>query len=96
MKRNFNSSNSNNHNQGRSGPTIGAKPKSQKQCTYCLKTGHGQDNCYARKNDKAPCFDSKGDPYYPKSNADWKGPNTGSARTAAPIVSRGQDFPHWV
>ena len=85
-----------NHNQGRLAASNGTKPKSQKQCTYCQKTEHGQDDCYARKNDKAPCFNSKGDPYFPKSYADWKGPPTGSARPAAPIVSRGQGFPHWV
>ena len=72
-KRNFNPGS---RNQGRLAASNGTKPKSQKQCTYCRKTGHGQDDCYACKNDKAPCFNSKGDPYYPKSDADWKGPPT--------------------
>ena len=95
-KRNFNPGTSNTRNQGRSGPAQGAKPKSQKQCTYCRKTGHGQEDCYSRKNDKAPCLTTKGDPYYPSSDADWKGPPKRSTKQAAPIVSRGQDFPHWV
>ena len=43
-KRNFNPGNSSTHNQGRSGPAQGAEPKSQKQCTYCRRTGHGQDD----------------------------------------------------
>ena len=37
-KRNFNTGNSGNRNQGRSGPAQGAKPKLQKQCTYSRKT----------------------------------------------------------
>ena len=95
-KRNFNPGNANNRNQSRGGPAQGAKPKSQKQCTYCRKTGHGQEDCYSRKNDKAPCLTTKGDPYYPSSDADWKGPPNRSTKPAAPIVSKGQDFPHWV
>ena len=92
-KRNFNPGN---RNQGQSGPAQGAKPKSHKQCSYYKKTGQGQDDCYTHKNDKAPCFTSKGDPYYPRYDTDWKGLATGSTKPAAPIVSRGQDFPHWV
>ena len=72
----------------------GAKPKSQKKCLYCQKTGHGQLNCYARMNDKALCYDAKGDPYYPKSDADYKGP--GTSKPAAPVTSCNQGFPHWV
>ena len=85
----------NNQNQSRQ-PINDAKTKSQKRCTYCQKTGHGQDDCFAQKNDKAPCYNSKGDPDYLKSDSYRKGPPTGSARPAAPIVSRGQGFPHWV
>ena len=66
-KRNFNPSN---QSQGHASAANGGKPKSQKQCTYCQKTGHGQDDYYARKNNKAPCFNSKGDPYFLKSDAD--------------------------
>ena len=95
-KRNFNPGNANNRNQNRNGPAQGAKPKSQKQCSYCRKTGHSQEDCYSRKNDKAPCLTNKGDPYYPSSDADWKGPPIRSTKPAAPIVSKGQDFPHWV
>ena len=83
-----------NHN--RNGPAQGAKPKSQKQCSNCRKTGHSQEDCYSRKNDKAQCLTVKGDPYYPSSDADWKGPPSRSTKQAAPIVSKGQDFPHWV
>ena len=95
-KKNFNPGNANNRNQNRNGAAQGTRPKSQKQCSYCRKTGHSQEDCYSRKNDKAPCLTVKGDPYYPSSDADWKGPPSRSTKQAAPIVSKGQDFPHWV
>ena len=95
-KRNFNPGNANNRNQNRNGAAQSTKPKSQKQCSYCRKTGHSQEDCYSRKNDKAPCLTVKGDPYYPSSDAYWKCPPSISTKQAAPILSKGQDFPHWV
>ena len=96
MKKNFNMGNRNQNKgkQNQSGSdNNGAKPKSQKKCTYCGKTGHGQLDCFARKNAKAPCYDPKGDPYYPKSDADYTGP--GTSKPAAPVTSCNQGFPHW-
>ena len=42
--------------------------KSDKKCTHCNKNGHGVVECFKRIREGAPCFNSKGEPYYPASD----------------------------
>ena len=67
-----------------------------KHCQYCQKKGHGQVECFKRKNDKAPCYNVKGEPFYPQGEE--AGPKVNApVQNAKPAeVRQGSDFPGWV
>jgi hypothetical protein len=103
---NFNRTNTNagpktNPGQNSNNPT-GTKPK--KKCTYCGKLGHGQEACFKRKNDNAPCYNGKGDPYFPASDgqSNQQAPVRPAQVFAAPMdtipkeTKDHQDFLEWV
>ena len=73
----------------------GNTSNAKKKCNYCGRFNHSMEDCYSRKADKAPCYTTKGEPYYPKGEQD---PTTvGTFKAAAPLsTARPQDFPHWV
>ena len=82
-----------NNNKGGQNAQQGNQPK---HCQYCQKKGHGQVECFKRKNDKAPCYNVKGEPFYPQGEE-------AGAKVNAPIqgakpaeVSQGSDFRGWV
>ena len=85
-----NSQNGNNSN--------GNAATSKKKSNYCGKFNHGMEDCYARKAEKAPCYTTKGEPFYPKGEQlDNPAGGAGTFKPAAPLsTARPQDFPHWV
>ena len=91
-----------NRNQGRYQANNGnsrlsnSNQKPKKKCNFCQKIGHCMDACIARQKDNAPCYNSKGEHYFPiTDNQDTTRvpvPN----KPVTPVISSGQDFPHWV
>ena len=61
-----------------------------KMCNYCHKKGHGTIDCFKRKNDKAPCYNNKGEPYYPE------GEQAGSNAQQTDAGQKGPGFRPWV
>ena len=86
-----NSQNGNNSN--------GIASNSKKKCNYCGKFNHGMEDCFAWK---APCYTTKGEPFYPKGEQpDNPSGGAGMFKPAAPIytalpTARPKDFPHWI
>ena len=85
----------------------GNASNAKKKCNYCGKFNHGMEDCFARKADKAPCYTTKGEPFYPKSDQmDNPSGGGGTFKPAAPVfgtpmytplpTARPKDFPHWV
>jgi len=84
----------------------GSVDMSKKKCTYCQKPNHGQDECFSRIRDNAPCYNSKGEPYYPRNQANKQvnhmGANQRNNRGTNPPPSQpstkasDQGFPGWV
>ena len=75
-------------------------PLPRKKCNYCGKFGHGAIDCYSRKNDNAPCYNGKGEPYFPKGETfggQQGSTHSGSFKLAAPLpTAKPKDFPQWV
>jgi len=42
--------------------------RSKLKCLYCNKNGHGPINCFKRIDNKDPCYNQKGEPYFPASD----------------------------
>ena len=61
--------------------------KPSKFCIYCKKKGHNQEECFKRKNAKAPCKDKNGRYYDPQPNGERKYRNQTNS-----IPSISQDF----
>ena len=57
--------NKKNNNQKKKGGKS-TRASGPKKCLYCNKTNHGIIDCYKRKDDKAPCYNAKGEPFYPE------------------------------
>ena len=71
FKNNNNQNNrKNNNNKKKSGgnqnPNSNNLPK---KCNYCQKKGHGTIECFKRKEDKAPCYNAKGEAFYPEGES---------------------------
>ena len=71
-----------------------AKPaqahKPSKFCIYCKKKGHNQEECFKRKNAKAPCKDKNGRYYDPQPNGERKYRTSG--QTSSISTCSHQDF----
>ena len=73
-----------------------------KKCVYCNKNGHGMIDCFKRKNDKAPCYNAKGEAFYPegeKPQANVQEDNavyTPEANEPRPAGQKGPGFQSWV
>ena len=84
----------NNQNNQQSGNQSGGNSSNgsnaPKTCSYCQKKGHGQIDCFKRKNDKAPCINVRGEPFYPQ------GEETGRTNVSQAQVREGSDFQNWV
>ena len=80
----------NNQNNQQSGNQAGNGQTGPKTCSYCQKKGHGQLDCFKRKNDKAPCINVRGEPFYPQ------GEESGRTNVNQAQVREGSDFPNWV
>jgi len=84
----------------------GSVDMNKKKCTYCQKLNHGQDECFSRIRDNAPCYNSKGEAYYPRNQNNKQVNNMGSNqrnnRGTNPQPSQpstkasDQGFPGWV
>jgi hypothetical protein len=42
--------------------------RSQIKCVHCNRTGHGVVNCFQRIEDYLPCYNRKGEPYFPATD----------------------------
>ena len=83
--------NQNNQSSGnQSGGNSSNGSNGPKTCSYCQKKGHGQIDCFKRKNDKAPCINVRGEPFYPQ------GEETGRTNVSQAQVREGSDFQNWV
>jgi hypothetical protein len=60
---NSSSNNGNNRNNGGNNNRSTPLRNPNTECRYCKKKGHLQKDCFSRKRDQAPMFDSKGKPY---------------------------------
>jgi len=83
----------NNNNKGGQNNQQGNLPK---HCQYCQKKGHGQVECFKRKNDKAPCYNVKGEPFYPQGEEAGAKVNAPIQNAKPAEVSQGSDFRDWV
>jgi len=73
-----------------------------KKCNYCQKKGHGTIDCFKRKEDKAPCYNAKGEAFYPEGESPNKINEQTNPRghiavsTPDTQVPKGSDFHNWV
>ena len=102
-KSNSRGNNNRNKSKGKnfqSGNTSASPSAPWKKCNYCRKFGHGMEECFSQKADKALCYTTKGEPCYPKGESEG-GPYGSTAlgyfKPATPLsTAKPQVFPHWV
>ena len=64
-----NNQNNQNSNKKKKKGGQGGQSGQVKKCTYCNKNGHGTIDCFKRKDDKAPCYNARGEPFYPEGES---------------------------
>ena len=42
--------------------------RSKLKCSHCQRTGHGVIDCFKRIEDELPCYNQKGEPYFPATD----------------------------
>ena len=67
----------------------GKETNPDKKCTFCNKFGHRAETCYTPQTDIAPCYNTKGELFYPKGEnpGTSSGPANNGFKPAVPIAS---------
>ena len=80
----------------------GNQSNAPKKCNYCHKTGHSTLDCFKRKEDKAPCYNVKGEAFYPEGeqpkinqSSDLEETHPGKPKEERG-PTKGSDFHEWV
>ena len=60
-----------NYNSGKKSNQGGGSGKGKLKCLHCQKNGHGIADCFQRIKNQEPCYNQKGEPYFPASDKEW-------------------------
>ena len=60
-----------NYNSGKKSNQSGGSGKGKLKCLHCQKNGHGIVDCFQRIRNQEPCYNQKGEPYFPASDKEW-------------------------